>query len=324
MPAIAHAILDGIVTRLATEAGQLATTMMDVIKPISVAALTIYILLWGLAVATGRTQEPFSDGAKRILRIIFIVLLAFTSADYQSNVIDFFMNVPAQIAGQLVDRGSADGLATVIDDTFNKGMDIATSWFTDFSIWHIGQGFRNVAIGALIALLTVILCGIALATVFLAYLSLTILLAVGPLFIMLLILDQTKRFFDGWLSQVMTFAVVFVLVSVACLTCMDMLNDQLNNDRNVTTALTQLGFFMCMIVVMVQIRPIAAAIGGGVSMQSLSIVKQITGNATGAIGRVTGTAAGGARFTAGVARGVAGAGRTGNASGRARLTQSAK
>ncbi len=329
MPGIAHAILDGLVTPLAEEAAHVATAMMDIIKPLAVAALTIYIIFWGLAIATGRTEEPFSDGAKRILRIIFIVLLAFTSADYQANVIDFFINVPPQIAGELVDRGSTDGLATIIDETFNKGIDIAKTWFEDFSIWHIGTGLRNVAIGAMLALLTVILCGISLATVFLAYLSLTMLLATGPLFIMMLIFDQTKRFFDGWLGQVMTFSIVFVMVAVACVICMDMLSSQLAaGDRTISTALLQLGFFMCMIVVMVQVRPLASAIGGGVSMQSLSIVKQITGNAQGAARMATGPAGRVATAVGGAIKGVAGAttggaGATG-AAGRARLTQSPK
>ncbi|HEY4146682.1 type IV secretion system protein [Pinirhizobacter sp.] len=312
MAGVAEALLTDIQTLMLDQAFVLSGAVMTVIQPIVQALLVVYVLLWGVTVASGRSQEPFGDGARRVLRIIFIVLLGFTADGYNSEVCEILFNLPSTVAaGMIGDGGDTKGIAQVLDKTMGEGMDIALGFMRDFSIWSIGQGIRNIAIGATLALLTIILVGIAIAFIYIAYVAMGILLAIGPFFIMLLIFEQTRRFFDGWLGQMVTFGVLFLLVAATAIICFEVL-EQFTRDghgANVGQVLKIMVSFLCMIAVMVQTRTIASSIGGGVAMQTQS-----------AVGRVMNVATGGVRGAAGrAASAVSGAGRiAGGASSLAR------
>ena len=311
---IAQDVLGGIVDPLREQAIAVSSQLMTIVEPLASVGMAIYIMFWGLAVATGKTDEPFSDGAKRIMRTIFIMAIAFTADGYTEYVVDFFMKVPPAIAGQVVGGTGQNGLAEVIDKTMDLGFKIANGWIIDIEVINIPKVILHYIVGGIIGLLTLILCCIATATVFLAYMSLTIMIAIGPMFIMMLIFDQTKRFFDGWLGQVITFSVLFVIVAVACMICMLVLEKNLLDDNNheFLAGLASMAFLIAMIVVMMQVQGMASAIGGGVSMQSLSIVRQVAGNVAGAAGGAA-KMAGGAAKTLGKVAGV---------TGRARKTHS--
>lgn len=301
MNGIAAALLTDIQQLMLDKAFNLSQAVMTVIQPIVHALLVVYVLLWGATVASGRSQEPFGDGARRILRIIFIVLLGFTANGYNQQVCEILFNLPSTIAaGMIGEGGDTVGIAQVLDRSMNEGLGIALSFIRDVSIWKIPTSIRNVAVGATVALLTIILVGIAIAFIYIAYVAMGILLAIGPFFIMLTIFEQTRRYFDGWLGQMVTFGVLFLLVAATALICFEVLHGfAQSSDHDVESALQLMVAFLCMISVMVQTRSIAASIGGGVALQTQS-----------AVGSVLRTAASGVSGAAGMAtRGIAGAAR---------------
>lgn len=307
MAGIAASLLTDIQKLMLDKAFDLSGSVMTVIQPIVHALLVVYVLLWGATVASGRSQEPFGDGIRRILRIAFIVLLGFTASGYNSYVCEVLFNLPSTVAaGMIGTGGDTKGIADVLDRSLDEGMDIALGFIRDVSIFKIPTSIRNVAVGATVALLTIILVGIAIAFVYIAYVAMGILLAIGPFFIMLLIFEHTRRYFDGWLGQLVTFGVLFLLVAATALICFEVLHGFSQTSHNVESALKLMVAFLCMIAVMLQTRSIAASIGGGVALQTQSAV-------SGAINRVSG-AVGGAKNLAGsaasmAAKGVAGAGR---------------
>jgi len=315
MADIAASLLNDIQKLMLDKAFEMSAQVMTVVQPIVAALLTAYVVLWGAAVASGRSQEPFGDGIRRIIRIIFIVLLGFSANGYNSYVCEVLFNLPSAVAAGMIGE-DAKGIATVLDRSLDEGMAIAMGFFRDFSIWHIGDGIRNVAVGAVVAVLTIVLVGIAVAFIYIAYVAMGILLAIGPFFIMLLIFEQTRRYFDGWLGQMVTFGVLFLLVAATAMICFEVLHGFAQMAHNVENALKIMVAFLCMIAVMVQTRSIAAAIGGGVALQTQSAVGGVYRSVSGGVGTAK-SLVGGATGMA--AKGVAGVGRlAGGASSAAR------
>ena len=121
----------------------------------------------------------------------------------------------------------------------------------------------------------------AIYTIFLLALSriaLSVLLALGPLFIALLLFDSTKRFFEAWLAQLANYAFITILtVLVAALML-----------RVVTVAAQQAvsagggiqianAVRVCMaagltFLVMRQVMPMAAGLASGLALSSFGVV----------------------------------------------------
>ena len=87
----------------ATMAVALAAGFTMTLEPVQGLAvlLTIYVLLWGVAMASGQISEPFTDGMKRIVRMCIIVGFALTAGIYQSTIVDLFNQAPAQLANAI-------------------------------------------------------------------------------------------------------------------------------------------------------------------------------------------------------------------------------
>ena len=66
-------------------------------------------------------------------------------------------------------------------------------------------------VGAVVFIGTVLMTGAALVLVILAKLALAVLLALGPVFIMLYLFSATRGFFEGWIRQLANFSLLIVL-----------------------------------------------------------------------------------------------------------------
>lgn len=317
---IAEFLLSDIVNVLTESVNKGSSNLIDVIAPGAIAMLTIYVLLWGAGIASGRINEPFSDGARRIIRICAIVGFGLTVGTYQEEIANFFLNVPMQIATLVVDNGAdlsgnTPGIAKVIDACLQRGFDIGSDVWNygskKFGLFHFSYiVYFFLAILIYIAVATIV--GIATALVFVAYIALAILLAVGPLFILLAIFQATYRFFDSWLGQAINFSVLFILVATAVTICFDLFEAYMRNLPNgspsdaLLNMVKIIGATIAIVAALLQTRGIASAIAGGASMTTQNIATRMlqAGNSAGnlasravgagstaarSIGRATGT-----------------------------------
>jgi type IV secretion system protein VirB6 len=336
---IAQFLLDDIVTVLTESVNKGSANLIQIIAPGAIAMLTIYVLLWGAAIASGRVNEPFSDGAYRIIRICAVVCFALTVGTYQEDIANFFLNVPTDIAAQVVDQGASLGgstpsIAKVIDACLQRGFEIGSDVWNygarKFGLFHFSY-IVYFFLAILIYIAVAVIVGIATALVFMAFIALAILLAVGPMFILMAIFQATYRYFDAWLGQAINFSVLFILVATAVTICFDLFEAYMKQlpNGNATDALLNmvkvLGATIAIVAALLQTRSIASALAGGASMTSQNIVSRMFNTATSM--RMGAMRAGGmvssamkSATGAGASRG-AGAGSAGNAvAQRARAT----
>lgn len=302
---IVYFLFDRVGAGLQGYAADASTAMIAYIGPAAAALLTIYVLLWGVGLASGQISEPFTDGMKRILRMCVIVGLALTVGVYQDVVVDFFEQAPAELASQL--QGGAaqasddQALAKLLDDCIEQGLRLGNSvWDTAAVVSRLSlfaptsDGLMLQLLALLLYLSVVLTVAFAAAAIFVAHLGLTLLLAVGPLFILMALFPQTLRWFDAWLGQLVRFVLLFVIVAGVSALLFPLLAQYYQSLASSTEAaealvsgLKAVGLSLAVAWVVLQLHSIAKALGEGAVHQ-----------ATGAGGRLwgieTATASGGA------------------------------
>jgi type IV secretion system protein VirB6 len=146
---------------------------------------------------------------------------------YNDVIVDTFFNAPASLAaGVLAAHGGpappanvdsvAPATVAIIDQIFFDGDDAAALLMTKGELFN-----RNIAFYFAAGAVYVTVGLTAVYTMFLLALSkiaLSVLIAMGPIFIGLLFFESTKRFFEAWIAQLSNYAFLAILsVVVAAL-----------------------------------------------------------------------------------------------------------
>jgi type IV secretion system protein VirB6 len=107
--------------------------------------------------------------------------------------------------------------------------------------------------------------------------SLAILLAIGPIFVLLLLFEGTKRFFEAWLGQALNYVFLVVLTAAAIKLVMTIVEAYLMAEVNVALNPTADKAVPCIVLcliaalVMMQLPSIASALGGGAAISTLGV-----------------------------------------------------
>jgi type IV secretion system protein VirB6 len=289
---VAHFLLDGITDTITQFAQTNSETLINAISGPAAGMMIIYVLLWGAGIASGQIHEPFGDGIRRILRIITISILGLTAGNYQGVIVDFFIHVPAELATQMVNPGagtaggSAASLADILDNALGRGLAIggrAWDMAESLSIFDGAIGYYMIAM--VLYLVVTIIVAIATGIVFVTFISLALLLAVGPFFILMAIFQTTQRFFEAWLGQVISMAILFLLVASAvslCFTVFDKFVTALPQDSWEDTILNMVKVLtsaVAIITVLWQTQVMAAALGQGIAISAQQFAGRIAGSA---------------------------------------------
>nr|UXE45439.1 hypothetical protein Hi04_10k_c4921_00016 [uncultured bacterium] len=189
------------------------TRVAQVLEPAIVTLGVLYVMCWGFLHLTGRIEQPLLEGLKRIAVVALILGMSLQLWLYNDVIVDTFFNAPSQLAAAIV--GAYDSV-TIIDAIIDAGDQTASLLLQKGGLFG-GDITYYIAGFAVYALVYVT----AIYTMFLLLLSrvaLSILLALGPLFIALLFFESTKRFVEAWLAQLANYAFVAILaVLVAAL-----------------------------------------------------------------------------------------------------------
>ena len=272
--------------QLATYIGQKTAAVAAAIAPAAVTLATIYVMIWGFLQLTGRIEEPILTGAVRIFTMIAILGVGIHLWLYNALITDTFYNAPSQVAAAMV---GAPSVITVIDQIWTDGNLAAEQLLAKGSI--LSADFAYYLAGFFVYLLvglTVVYTAFLLA---LSKIALSIIIALGPIFIAMLFFDATKRFFESWVAQLANYALITILaVAVAALL--------LNVVKSYTTATAALGgaitiaesVRLCIASVLVflvmrQVMPMASGLASGIALSTYGVVSSAMSRALGATAR---------------------------------------
>lgn len=254
---------------LATYIATTAAAVSNALEPALITLATVYVMGWGYLQVTGQIQEPVTDGLLRIARIVLVVGVGLRLWLYNSVIVDTFFNAPQALASAVT--GSQDSV-TIVDQIIFTGGDAAASLIAKGGIldgnfsYYLGGFAVYIAVG-IAAVYTMFLLS-------LAKIALSVLLALGPLFIGMLLFQASRRFFDAWISQLVNYALIAVLATLAVALLMHLLTTAATQAAALGTGITIAdGVRVCfaaglVFLVLRQVMPIASGLASGVALST--------------------------------------------------------
>ncbi len=176
--------------RLFGSDGQLGTALIIL--------LTMYIAFLGISLMLGRSNLSIRSMIPRMMTVGLVLTFVTSFVAYQSVFYNIFVLAPDSIAGQLTDN---DGSATA---TFATKLDIVF-----LAVQQASTGEEDISLfsppgmmwaGAMLLLLGTV--GLLVT----ARIGLALLLAVGPIFVVLALFNGTRGLFVGWLKGLVMLA----------------------------------------------------------------------------------------------------------------------
>lgn len=237
--------------------------------------LILYVILWGWSMMRGMVQEPVTDGVWRIVKIFTIFSLATSSSLYASYISNFLFQWPTELASTL-QGGAVTDSAQMLDQMLDKGNALAGGAWEKANLANLGGYILAVVVYAL-TWVTTVLTGIVVIT---AKYGLAITLAIGPLFILGLMFESTRRWFDAWLGAVITEGLAIVMSVMAATLMFKLMNatyDATQLDANANSGIATMSAVSALVIygiacvfTIFKMPVLAGSIGGSLSTGSAS------------------------------------------------------
>jgi type IV secretion system protein VirB6 len=262
--------------QLASYIGSNTALVAAALEPVIVTLATLYVMGWGYLQLTGSIEEPFVTGLRRLITLAVVLGVAVHLWLYNALLVDTFYRAPAGLAAAIV--GAQDPVAT-IDAIWERGGAVADRLWNNGGVFSGDFGYY--VAGAVVWVLMGLLCVYTMFLIALSAIALAVLLALGPLFIALLLFDSTRRFFEAWLAQLANYALITLLtVLVAALLLQIVENYAAQTAALGSALLTVDALNMVLVAVLVflllrQVMPIAAGLAGGIALSSFGTVSRL-------------------------------------------------
>jgi type IV secretion system protein VirB6 len=270
-----------------------ASNLAVAMRPIFNTLVTIYVLLWGFAMWRGLIQEPLSDGVLRILKIVLIGTFALNVGVFSPRIITFIYNTPEQLAAVITPSGTRTGLSTSLDTAIDRGDEVSQAFIAAMGPTSPFLSLGYYLSSIIVAVFTLVLVGFAAALILIAKITMTVVLMFAPLFIVMLIFEPTKNFFQGWLGQALNGLFTYVISAALVVVAIRFfLTAAAAGAANVTGAaaptfgmIAQMIFVgIAVFAVLMQAGGIASALAGGVQVSTMGMVGWTMNQARSAIG----------------------------------------
>lgn len=240
------------------------------LEPAAVTLGTVYVMVWGYLQLTGKIEEPFMTGLRRIMLLVIVLGGALQLWLYNAVIVDTFYNAPAQLAAAVA--GAASPVNT-LDVVWQAGGNVASQLWSRAGLFNGDFGFYIA--GVLVWIIMGLVCCYAMFLIALSKIALAVLLALGPLFIIFRLFEGTRRLFDAWLMQLANYGfitVLTVLVGALLLTLIQSYATQTAARGAALATVDALDMLLAAVIVLLvlrQIMPIAASLAGGGSLSTM-------------------------------------------------------
>lgn len=261
--------------------GNVVGILSAALIPIALIWLTVYIANYGYAVTRGEASDPFSTFAWKMVKMMFIMAFAILGGTYMNVVFTTANGLQDGMATIFLRGGSFDGSApgtvfATLDAANNRANDLLTILWNDAGITRLDLVFASV----LFSLGTVIFLVLGAFVALLSKVILAFTLAIGPIAILCLMFRVSAKFFDAWLSTVMSAVVlswfVFFALGLSFFVVQSLI--QLMRDSGafaadgavsaVKGAATYLVFMLLLAILLYQSPHLASALTGGASIRT--------------------------------------------------------
>lgn len=261
--------------QLASYIGTKVGAVALVLEPAAVTIATIYVMIWGYMHLRGMIQEPIITGAVRIFSMIAILGIGIRLWLYNTLLTNTFYTAPSQLASALVGSPSTVG---TLDTIWVNGAAVADQFLAKGSLFSADIAFY--VAGYLVYIVMGLTCLYTMFLIGLSKIALAVLLALGPLFIIGLFFDTTKRFFEAWIAQLANYALINVLAVAVAALMLSALKKfaadtaSLGAGIRIADAVDMLLLAVLVFLVMRQVMPMAAGLASGIALSTYGAVSR--------------------------------------------------
>ena len=171
------------------------------------AALLLYFILYGIAILRGVIDEPIMEGVMRMIKLAFVYSIATTVA-YNDWVTDPLFRVLPNALTEAISGQATPSVGAAFDEYFSRGAILAQETFKTASPVNPGPYLT----GALVYLVTALTAAVGFGVTMIAMIALSLVIALGPIFVACIVFESTRKFFVGWLSQCLNYVLLFALI----------------------------------------------------------------------------------------------------------------
>jgi len=243
---------------------------------------TIHLTMMGYAIGWGYVELPFSTFMKTCAKYLFIGGLALNAGTYTDWVVGSIQSLETGFTSAFAgaDAGPGTSVYQSVDRVLGKGWGLAGDLVEKASnrgFRQLGQALSEYAYAIVIAIATALIGIPAGGMIVVAKAALTIMLGIGPIFLMLLLWPATAKFFDSWLGQTMTYilriALVAATLGLAFKGFEAIVSDiDLNGDNNTLfTVLFIYAFTRVMFLLLSEVNNVAGQLAGGISSAAITL-----------------------------------------------------
>lgn len=263
---------------LATYVTGVVQALAEAIAPAALAAVTVWVLLYGWAVLRNEVSESVPGFLWKVFKIGLVLSVALQAGFYVGTVADTANGLATGVAGTFLPDGAPEGTVTspfALLDEFN---DSANAQVADL-MKEAGITRLDLVLAAVVfsigsvAFLCIAVFVVTLATVFMNFV-----IAVGPVFVLCLAFKPTQRFFDSWLSMLLNAVVLtwfaFFALGLSTYLGREMFIGIESAGGFLGTSLNALGeatrycvLMLVMAIVCFQAPSLASALTGGAALQ---------------------------------------------------------
>lgn len=200
--------------------------------PIAWVLLGICLLIWCYLIIEGKVAMPITDWLLKFVG--FMVVLYIMGNGYLNWVARPIFDLPSALTSAM--SSSATNAPDLLGQVNEKVVDLVSAMFTAGSNLvkelAIGPAIALFLMGVLVIVAVYLLLAAALFSVIFSKLGLSMVLAVGPFFVLALVLPQTRNYFYSWLNTGLYFVFYHVFSALFIFMFIGIVNSYLGTLNN--------------------------------------------------------------------------------------------
>tara|TARA_B100000780_G_scaffold271137_1_gene231739 strand:- start:2159 stop:3184 length:1026 start_codon:yes stop_codon:yes gene_type:complete len=243
----------------------------------------LFIALYGYKVLYS-AQFKANLLSLQILKAVLILVIVTSWDHFFLLIYALATDLPSDIAGVLIQNAS-NALGQNMSDASSANRALSLYYDRSFEITEkIMEGaswsdWSPYIYASAVSTVSLIFSSYGAMLIILSKLAVGILLAVGPIFILLLMFEPTKSLFEGWLRTLLNYALIpifiYAIIGFFLILAENPLSYLEDNSEQMAPLLTAIAPFLLIsvvaIMVMAQVMNIAASITGGLSLSTMGV-----------------------------------------------------
>ena len=259
------------------------TNIASSMHPLAIILMMTYLAWIGVRLFFGQANVQMVF--PQMIKMSIVFSMVSNPAIYNQFFGEWLWQLPEALAG-LVLNGQTNNTTSFLDGLLSQFYDLKLA-FTALANKDSTMGFPNfdfMVAGWIVLGAGIILTMYAILIVALSKVAIAILLAVGPIFVLMINAQSTRKFFDAWIGQIMTFSFTVMLLSAVLKLVISLLQGYLTGaitiiaDTSTDPTIDQIvPIFMLSgvaILMLFQISSMASSLGGGIALSTMGAVKE--------------------------------------------------